>query len=215
MADTLHLEIVTAGGAAVDTQAQQVTLPLADGEAGILPGHAPLLGALVSGVVRYTSGGAEHYCAVSPGTVNVAANTVTVLARTAESAPDIDLPRAEAALRRAESDLEVRGMEMNVSTAEADRARAHARIRAVKLWRDIGSKTGRKPPHCPMQRTAAGLQFHLGYEKMSAYSLTQTFLRSPPCATGKTHGLSAEGSWYAARAQRTPPQVRAVLASPV
>ena len=84
MADTLHLEIVTAGGVAVDTQAQQVTLPLADGEAGILPGHAPLLGALVSGVVRYTSGGAEHYCAVSPGTVNVAANTVTVLARTAE-----------------------------------------------------------------------------------------------------------------------------------
>ena len=80
MADTLHLEIVTAGGAAVDTQAQQVTLPLADGEAGVLPGHAPLLGALVSGVVRYTSGGAEHYCAVSPGTVNVAANTVTVLA---------------------------------------------------------------------------------------------------------------------------------------
>ena len=178
MADTLHLEIVTAGGAAVDTQAAQVTLPLADGEAGILPGHAPLLGALVSGVVRYTSGGAEHYCAVSPGTVNVAANTVTVLARTAEPAPDIDLPRAEAALRRAESDLEVRGMEMNVSTA-------------------------------------AGLQFHLGYEKMSAYSLTQTFLRSPPCATGKTHGLSVEGSWYAVRAQRAPPQMRAVLAFPV
>ena len=135
MTDTLHLEIVTAGGAAVDTQAQQVTLPLADGEAGILP---PLLGALVSGVVRYTSGGAEHYCAVSPGTVNVAAGNVTVLARTAEPAPDIDLPRAEAALRRAESDLEVRGMEMNVSTAEAARARAHARIRAVKLWRENG-----------------------------------------------------------------------------
>ena len=136
MADTLHLEIVTAGGAAVDTQAQQVTLPLADGEAGILPGHAPLLGALVSGVVRYTSGGAEHYCAVSPGTVNVAANTAGVLAR--RPTADIDLPRAEAALRRAESDLEVRGMEMNVSTAEAARARAHARIRAVKLWRENG-----------------------------------------------------------------------------
>ena len=135
MADTLHLEIITAGGAAVDTQAQQVTLPLADGEAGILPGHAPLLGALVSGVVRYTSGGAEHYCAVSPGTVNVAANTVTVLARTAELAPDIDLPRAEAALRRAESDLEVRGMEMNVSTAEAARARPRAHPRGKTLAR--------------------------------------------------------------------------------
>lgn len=138
MADTLHLEIVTAGGAAVDTQAAQVTLPLADGEAGILPGHAPLLGALVSGVVRYTSGGAEHYCAVSPGTVNVAAGNVTVLARTAERAPDIDLARAGSALRRAESDLAARGMEMNISTPEAARARAKARICAAELWRKNG-----------------------------------------------------------------------------
>ena len=45
MTDTLHLEIITAGGSVVDTQAAQVTLPLADGEVGILPGHAPLLGA--------------------------------------------------------------------------------------------------------------------------------------------------------------------------
>ena len=63
---------------------------------------------------------------------------MTVLARTAEPAPDIDLPRAEAALRRAESDLEARGMEMNVSTAEAARERARARIRAVALWRKNG-----------------------------------------------------------------------------
>ena len=46
--------------------------------------------------------------------------------------------RAEAALRRAESDLEVRGMEMNVSTAEAAQERARARIRAVALWRKNG-----------------------------------------------------------------------------
>ena len=83
MTDTLHLEIITAGGAVVDTPAAQITLPLADGEVGILPGHAPLLGALMCGVVRYTTAGKEHYCAVSPGTVNVAAGNVTVLARTA------------------------------------------------------------------------------------------------------------------------------------
>ena len=134
MTDTLHLEIITAGGAVVDTPAAQVTLPLADGEVGILP----LLGALMCGVVRYTAAGKEHYCAVSPGTVNVAAGNVTVLARTAERAPDIDLARAEAALHRAESDLEARGMEMNVSTPEAARARAKARIRAVELWRKNG-----------------------------------------------------------------------------
>ena len=131
MTDTLHLEIITAGGAVVDTPAAQITLPLADG-------HAPLLGALMCGVVRYTAAGKEHYCAVSPGTVNVAAGNVTVLARTAERAPDIDLARAEAALHRAESDLEARGMEMNISTPEAARARAKARIRAAELWRKNG-----------------------------------------------------------------------------
>ena len=138
MAMTYHLDVVSAEQQMFSGLVEKIQVTGSEGELGIYPGHAPLLGALVSGVVRYTSGGAEHYCAVSPGTVNVAANTVTVLARTAEPAPDIDLPRAEAALRRAESDLEVRGMEMNVSTAEAARARAHARIRAVKLWRENG-----------------------------------------------------------------------------
>ena len=46
--------------------------------------------------------------------------------------------RAEAALRRAESDLEARGMEMNVSVAEAAQERARARIHAVRLWRKNG-----------------------------------------------------------------------------
>ncbi|MFR6425876.1 MAG: F0F1 ATP synthase subunit epsilon [Oscillospiraceae bacterium] len=113
--------------------------PSLTGKPASCPGHAPLLGALVSGVVRYTAGGAEHYCAVSPGTVNVAANTVTVLARTAEPAPDIDLARAEAALRRAESDLEARGMEMNVSAAEAAQRPRNARASTQsELWRKNG-----------------------------------------------------------------------------
>ena len=88
------------------------------------------------GVVRYTAAGKEHYCAVSPGTVNIAAGNVTVLARTAERAPDIDLARAEAALHRAESDLEARGMEMNISTPEAQR-RASAQSSS-------GAKTDKK-----------------------------------------------------------------------
>ena len=101
MAMTYHLDVVSAEQQMFSGLVEKIQVTGSEGELGIYPGHAPLLGALVSGVVRYTSGGAEHYCAVSPGTVNVAANTVTVLARTAEPAPDIDLPRAEAALRRA------------------------------------------------------------------------------------------------------------------
>ena len=67
MTDTLHLEIITASGAVVDMPAAQITLPLADGEVGILPGHAPLLGALMCGVVRYTAAGKEHKLIVYEG----------------------------------------------------------------------------------------------------------------------------------------------------
>ena len=47
---------------------------------------------------------------------------------------------AEASLRLPlfDADLEARGMEMNISTPEAARARAKARIRAVELWRKNG-----------------------------------------------------------------------------
>lgn len=137
MTDTLHLEIITAGGAVVDTPAAQITLPLADGEVGIRPAMRRCSARHVRRRALHDRG-KEHYCAVSPGTVNVAAGNVTVLARTAERAPDIDLARAEAALHRAESDLEARGMEMNISTPEAARARAKARIRAAELWRKNG-----------------------------------------------------------------------------
>ena len=133
MTDTLHLEIITAGGAVVDTPAAQITLPLADGEVGILPGHAPLLGALMCGVVRYTTAGKEHYCAVSPGTVNVAAGNVTVLARTAARAGHRPCPcRGRAAPRRVGSRGARHGDEhLHARGRTRTRKGAHPRSRAL------------------------------------------------------------------------------------
>ena len=139
MKDGIHIRIVTAASTVYDDMVSYVELPLSGGSVGVLQDHAPMLGAVESGVVTARkSDGTEAFIAVDLGVAIVVHNEATLLVRTAERAPDIDLPRAEAALRRAESDLEVRGMEMNVSTAEAARARAHARIRAVKLWRENG-----------------------------------------------------------------------------
>ena len=64
MTDTLHLEIITAGGAVVDTPAAQITLPLADGEVGILPGHAPFSSS------RAPTTGASHRVRPSPWTAH-------------------------------------------------------------------------------------------------------------------------------------------------
>ena len=46
MAKLIHLQIVTAGGTVCDEDASYVGVPLTDGDAGLLPGHAAMLGAL-------------------------------------------------------------------------------------------------------------------------------------------------------------------------
>jgi F-type H+-transporting ATPase subunit epsilon len=98
----LRLEIVTPEKKLVDTEADQVTLPTASGEAGILPNHAPLISALKPGVLTYSVRGREERIAVGGGFVEVNRDKVSVLADTAETADAIDTEAA----RREREDLE-------------------------------------------------------------------------------------------------------------
>ncbi len=66
------------------------------------PGHSPLLASLQVGELWYRIGQEKHYLAVAFGFVEVLPDHVTVLARIAEKAQDIDVARAEAAKKRAE-----------------------------------------------------------------------------------------------------------------
>ncbi|MHB1981219.1 MAG: ATP synthase F1 subunit epsilon, partial [Sulfobacillus sp.] len=79
-----------------------------DGEIGVLHGHTPLVSPLVPTMVdlrlEQDSEG-RRYLAVSGGFLEVRAEQVTVLARTAEWAGDIDQERAQSALMRAEEHL--------------------------------------------------------------------------------------------------------------
>lgn len=96
-----------------------------EGELGVLPGHVPLLGELVDGVVTIeTTDGETVTAAVHGGFLSVTGERVSVLAETAELAEEIDVSRARSALERAESDSED-------EEAEAARARAQARVRAA------------------------------------------------------------------------------------
>ena len=134
MADTLHLEIVTAGGAAVDTQAQQVTLPLADGEAGILPGHAPLLTAIKPGMIRIVKQhGHEEFIYLSGGILEVQPGSVTVLADTAIRGQDLDEARALEAKRKAEEHIKSSHGDVDYAQASAELAKAIAKLRVIEL----------------------------------------------------------------------------------
>ena len=98
----LTLEVVTPERALVNAEVDEVELPGSEGYFGVLPGHTELLASLQVGELWYRIGPEKHYLAVAFGFVEVLPDRVTVLARIAEKAQDIDVARAEAAKKRAE-----------------------------------------------------------------------------------------------------------------
>src|SRR4051812_50118278 len=76
-----------------------------EGELGILPGHAPLLGQLAEGGVVTIRGaeGEDLVVAAHGGFVSVTERGVSILAETAEISSEIDVQRAPEALSRPEA----------------------------------------------------------------------------------------------------------------
>lgn len=136
MKDGIHLEIVTAGGSVYDDMVSYVELPFSGGSVGVLKDHAPMLGAIEDGVVTARrENGATEFIAVNLGVANVVHNEVALLVRTAERAENIDLPRAEAAEKRARDRLAERGANLDVKRAQIALHRALTRQAAVLMMK--------------------------------------------------------------------------------
>ncbi|MDH2429976.1 F0F1 ATP synthase subunit epsilon [Sphaerisporangium sp. TRM90804] len=111
-------------------EADMVIAKTVDGEIGIMPNHAPVLGVLVEGgVLRVKRGdGDDIVAAVHGGFISVADNDVSVLAESAELGSEVDVAAARDALQRALSSVEADGDD---SEAQAEAKRARARLRAA------------------------------------------------------------------------------------
>jgi len=114
----LALEIVTPDRSILREQVDEVEVPGADGYFGVLPGHTPLLAALQVGELWYRKGGERFYLSIAFGFAEVLPDRVTILARIAERAEEIDVERAEAQRRQAETQLA-----RHVSPADFERVR--------------------------------------------------------------------------------------------
>ena len=105
MADRLHLEIVTPTRRVVEVEVDEVRLPGALGEMGVLPGHIPLLTSLAAGPLTYFDGSTVVRYAVQGGFAEVLPDRVTVLATVAEAPADIDVDAARQNLQVAQEKL--------------------------------------------------------------------------------------------------------------
>ena len=128
-AKTLQVEVAVPDGLVLDGPAVSVHLPLATGYLGVLPGHAPLLAELGTGVLTLTSeGNSAQHLAIDGGAAEILSDRVRVLADKAESAQDVDRERARQALERANSRLQLQSLEIDVERAQRALRRARARL---------------------------------------------------------------------------------------
>ena len=126
---TLRLEFVTPERAIVHDEVDELQLPGEEGFLGVLPGHTPMLVSLKVGEMWYRKGTQKFHGFVGFGFAEILPDRVTILARIAEKADDIDLERAQSAKRRAEERLAevVKG---GASEMDYERARI-ALLRAI------------------------------------------------------------------------------------
>ena len=100
-----HLQfiVVTPEKALLDEPADFVALPMIDGELGVLPGRAPLIGQLGFGELRMIKGSQTRRFFADGGFAQIRDNVVTVLTARAIPAEEIKLDDARNALQAAQS----------------------------------------------------------------------------------------------------------------
>ncbi|MFZ1036458.1 MAG: F0F1 ATP synthase subunit epsilon [Smithella sp.] len=133
MADELMLEIVTPEKMVFSDKIEEVTIPGAEGEFGVLRGHEAFLSAVDIGELNYIKDGKKTYYSVNTGYAEVTSSKITILIETAERSDGIDKERALKAKDKAESRLsQMTKEDVEYEIMRAALARAIARINVAE-----------------------------------------------------------------------------------
>lgn len=125
---SLRCVIVTPERAVLDEETDFVALPMYDGELGVLPGRAPLIGRLGYGELRVRHGSVTRRYYVDGGFAQVRANVITVLTPRAVPAEQIDAATASRTLEQAVHTQAVTPEAQEERLKTQERARAQLRI---------------------------------------------------------------------------------------
>ena len=137
MANTIHVDVVSAEESIYSGEAEFVVLPGEAGELGIYPRHTPLITRIKPGQVRIkpAGGGEEELIFVAGGVLEVQPKVVTVLADTAIRGHDLDEAKALEAKKQAEEALRNRSGKLEIAQAQAELATAIAQLAAIQKLR--------------------------------------------------------------------------------
>ncbi|MDB5731484.1 MAG: synthase subunit epsilon [Variovorax sp.] len=137
MANTIHVDVVSAEESIFSGEARFVALPGEAGELGIFPRHTPLITRIRPGSVRIeTADGGEEFVFVAGGILEVQPDRVTVLSDTAVRGKDLDEEKATAAKAAAEEALRNAKGQIDIALAQSELAIMAAQIAALRKYRD-------------------------------------------------------------------------------
>ncbi len=137
MANTVHIDVVSAEASIFSGEAEFVVAPAGAGEVGIYPNHAPMITTIKPGALRIkqTAEQEETLIFISGGMLEVQPGLITVLADTAIRGQDLDEAKALAAKAAAEEALKNRSADIDYAAAQAELAEAVAQIQAIQKLR--------------------------------------------------------------------------------
>jgi F-type H+-transporting ATPase subunit epsilon len=137
MANTIHVDVVSAEESLFSGKAEFVVLPGVMGELGVYPKHTPLITQIKPGEVRIKVPGQaeEQIVFVQGGYLEIQPDVVTVLSDTAIRAKDLDEAKALQAKQAAELAMQNKASKEDVARAEGELAGALAQLAAIRKLR--------------------------------------------------------------------------------
>jgi F-type H+-transporting ATPase subunit epsilon len=135
VANTIHVDVVSAEERVFAGEAEFVVLPGESGELGIYPQHTPLITRIKPGAVRIKTAEGEELVFVAGGILEVQPRAVTVLADTAIRGKDLDEAKALEAQKVAEQSLQNAQSDAERATVEGELANLAAQLAAIRRLR--------------------------------------------------------------------------------
>ena len=137
MANTVHIDVVSAEASIFSGEAEFVVAPASAGEVGLFPNHAPMITTIKPGALRIKQANEaeETLIFISGGMLEVQPGVITVLADTAVRGHDLDEAKAIAAKEAAEEALRNRTSDIDYATAQDELSEAVAQIQTIERLR--------------------------------------------------------------------------------
>ena len=132
MAELFQLQIISPNRIFYDGQVSMVEMNTGEGQIGVYARHLPVTTTLESGIVKIHEEGSVREAAVHAGFAVILQDKVTLMAEVAEWPEEIDINRAEEARIRAERRLNTNEPNLDVARAELALRRSLTRIELSK-----------------------------------------------------------------------------------